>query len=119
MLRVVVLLLIILTCGAAPDATARPSTRSVQLPLQSATGTPGETDPARADGPLEEAHAKSVAVMDAFDRRIATRARRAVSSICDGCASPRRGIEPRRERWEASALPDGEIVGDPAQAPLD
>ena len=118
MLRVVVLLLIILTCGAAPDATARPSTRRVQLPLQSATGTPGETDPARADGPLEEAHAKSVAVMDAFDRRIATRARRAVSSICDGCAS-RRGIEPRPERWEASALPNGEIVGDPAQAPLD
>ncbi|WP_156649621.1 hypothetical protein [Methylobacterium sp. Leaf89] len=119
MLRVVVSLLIILFCGAPPNAAARPSIRRVYLPLQSATGIPGDTDPARIGGHLEEAHAKSVAAMDAFDRRIAMRARRAMSSVCNGCAPPRRGIEPRLERFEASALTDGEIVGDPAQAPLD
>jgi hypothetical protein len=117
--RIVVSMLLILSCGMPPDAVARPTVRRVHLPLQSTTGVSDEGDPARAGGHLEAAHARAEAAMNVFDRRIASRARRAVLSICDGCASPRRSVEPSLERMEASARTEGEIVDDPAQAPLD
>ena len=46
---VVVALPIFLSCGAPPDAAARPSELRVQPPLRRATQTLGDTDPAQVD----------------------------------------------------------------------
>ena len=66
---------------------------------------------------LEEANAKSTALMDAFDLRIALSAQRATTSICEGCSPTARQANARHVRIEANASTEGRIVDDPARAP--
>jgi hypothetical protein len=104
-------------CAAPSYAQSPVPAPHVELPMQSIQGSPAASEVQQSEGALEEANAKSAAAMDAFDRRIAGRAHRAVSSICDRCLSTSQDLRPRLPQMKAGAPPKERIVDDPAQAP--
>lgn len=89
----------------------------VRLPPLAVEGDQSRAAVPQTRAELNEANARATALMDAFDRRIAQSALQATSSICNACSpsTPQRKAHPRRV--EASALPEGRIVDDTAQAP--
>ena len=91
----------------------------MELPLQSVEGTPKTAGDLQTRAALDEANARSAAAMDAFDRSIAKRARRAVSSICEGCRSGAGRLAHRTRSMEANALREERFVDDPALARLE
>lgn len=94
-----------------------PKPMFVRLPPLAVEGDRGRAAVPQTRGALEAANAKASALMDAFDGRVARSAQQAIASICVGCSSSARQMKAYPRRVEATALPEGRIVDDPAQAP--
>lgn len=102
----------------APSASEPwPKPLFVRLPPLAVEGGQGRPAVPQTKAALEEANAKTTALMNAFEQRIDHQAHRALSSICDGCSPSARQAKVRPVRIEATASTEGRIVDDPAQAP--